>query len=255
MCIIFAAIKQHRDYPLIIAANRDEFYARPTEPSHFWPSPQGMLAGKDISAGGTWMGVTRNAHIAALTNIRNPVAQRSDKISRGGLVVDYLRQQPLTARHLTTLEKTAERYNGFNLLFGHYLNLAVFNSHTLQHEFLRPGVHALSNASLNTPWPKSLKGTDGLSRYIQQAKHINVEALFKLLRDSTTAPDEQLPDTGVTAEWEKALSSVFIQTPEYGTRSSTLLFFDRYQQVNWYECTYSKHGTPVQTQHFSWKVS
>lgn len=253
MCIIFAAVQQHPDYPLIIAANRDEFYARPTAPSSFWHTHPDMLAGKDLSGGGTWMGVTRNGHIAALTNIRNPGAHSESKKTRGELVVDYLTDQPLTGRHLESLKINADQYNGFNFLFGHYRHLAVFNSESKQHAFLGPGVHGLSNASLNTPWPKALRGTEALQQYIQDTRILDVDRLFTLLRDPTQAQDNQLPDTGVSFEWEKALSSIFIRTPEYGTRSSTVLLVDKAQNVNWYECHYSVEGIPGQMQHFSWK--
>ena len=114
-------------------------------------------------------------------------------------------------------------------------------------------MHGLSNASLNTPWPKALRGTEALQQYIQDTRILDVDRLFTLLRDPTQAQDNQLPDTGVSFEWEKALSSIFIRTPEYGTRSSTVLLVDKAQHVNWYECHYSAEGIPGQMQHFSWK--
>ncbi|TPV59841.1 NRDE family protein [Aestuariibacter sp. GS-14] len=254
MCIIFAAVQQHPEYPLIIAANRDEFYARPTAPSAFWTEPPGLLAGKDLMAGGTWMGITRNGHIAALTNIRNPATQSDDKLSRGHLVVKYLASPPLSAMYLRTLEATANQYNGFNMLFGHYRNLLAFNSESSAHEWLSPGVHSLSNASLNTPWPKVRNGTQALQEYISSADSLNIDHLFALLRNNQQAPMDELPSTGVSPEWEMALSPIFIHTPKYGTRSSTILLVNQHQQACWYECTYTSDGTVGQMQHFSWKI-
>ena len=164
MCILFIAVNQHPDYPLIVAANRDEFFERPTSVSAFWQDYPQLLAGKDLRAGGTWMGINQWGKLAALTNIRDPQRIDPDALSRGELVSHYLQQSPDSKDYLTRLNATGTNYNGFNLLFGDWNNLRVFNNHTLQSETLTSGVYGLSNASLNTPWPKTVQGMAQLTQ-------------------------------------------------------------------------------------------
>ncbi|MDM7860755.1 NRDE family protein [Alteromonas sp. ASW11-36] len=237
MCILFIAVNQHPKYPLIIAANRDEFHQRPTQSSRFWPECENLLAGRDVKAGGTWMGVTRNGRIAALTNIRDPKRQNDQAKSRGELTVNYLLGNSGYSDFAQQLQNTADDYNGYNLLYGDIKRgqLQVFNNHSLQLQTLKNGYYGLSNASLNTPWPKIERGKLALADYCETHKELNIEALFALLGDQTKAEDHLLPDTGVPSEWEKQLSSIFIQGEQYGTRTSTLLIVDQHSHVNWYE--------------------
>ncbi|MGB2105575.1 MAG: NRDE family protein, partial [Glaciecola sp.] len=183
MCILFIAVDQHPDYPLIIAANRDEFHARLTQPSHFWKSKPHMLAGKDLQAGGTWLGVAKNGHIAALTNIRAPSKERFDAMTRGELVVNALQYKGSWEVHTQHLKNTATDYNGFNLVYGDWKNLQVFNSHTQEHHALKQGVYGLSNAQLNTPWPKTQQGVNALNALCQSKQPLVVEQLFAILSD------------------------------------------------------------------------
>lgn len=238
MCILFIAVNQHSAYPLIIAANRDEFFARPTAQSRFWHECPDMLAGRDLQAGGSWMGINRRGQIGALTNIRDPQHNNPLALTRGKLVTDYLQQSPSAKQYLQTLNRGSEQYNGFNLLFGHWHDLRVFNNSDKQVRRLTPGVYGLSNASLNSPWPKAAKGMKRLTDYCADDHQVESEQLFALLRDDTLAADDDLPQTGVSIEWERKLSSIFIQSPEYGTRSSTLLLVDKRQGVRWQERTF-----------------
>ena len=254
MCILFIAVNQHPDYPLIIAANRDEFHARLTQVSQFWPEYPDMVAGKDCQAGGTWLGVHRNGNFAALTNIRAPSLDRFDALTRGELVVNALHNKADWARHTAHLTATAHLYNGFNLVYGHWQDLHVFNSHTAQHHALTDGVYGLSNAQLNTPWPKTQQGVAALNHLCQQAAPLSVDALFAILTDSTQAHDEHLPDTGIAKPWEKLLSSVFIQSPDYGTRCSTVITVDHNQHLTWQERSYASSGQITRTQNFDFTI-
>ncbi|NVK56164.1 MAG: NRDE family protein [Alteromonadaceae bacterium] len=258
MCIIFVALRQHPDYPLIIAANRDEFYARPTQHSHFWPQSPALLAGKDLKAGGSWMGITRDGNFAALTNIRDPSREQTTPSSRGALVTDFLRAGHPITEYSHRLHNNAHRYNGYNLLFGNYQHLAVFNSHRRSLEHLANGFHGLSNAQLNTPWPKMNRGISALKEYVVNTKTLLSDDLFTLLTDDTPALPDQLPDTGVPKEWEQRLSPIFIRTPEYGTRSSTVLMITKNAEINWFERVFPVPAD-MSTLHFerydySWKI-
>ncbi len=239
MCILFIAIDQHKDYPLIIAANRDEFHQRPTQPSHVWQRPSQILAGKDEIANGTWMGINKSGYIAAITNIRAPGREVSDAISRGGLVTEYLDNQPSTVSYHQQIKSSRKRYNGYNLLFGKLTQLSVYNNFEDDLQMLTSGVYGLSNAMLNTPWPKLDAGKAELARYCQQDSPINIDQLFSILKNKQPAQDELLPKTGVPIEWEKKLSSIFIESPEYGTRSSTLLLLNKHNEVYWQERTFN----------------
>ena len=241
MCILFIAIEQHPDYPLVIAANRDEFYSRPTQPSHFWEDDEAVLAGKDLQSGGTWMGVNKAGYLAALTNFRAPHLIMENAPSRGYLVSNYLREPDIDYSEM--LVSSAATYNGYNLLFGHWTKLSVFNNVTGNLTNLTAGVYGLSNANLDTPWPKLTSGVDALTGYLQQAKKVAPQELFEILSRRELAADHELPDTGISKEWEKALSSIFINLNSYGTRSSTVMMIDRQNQCHWYERNYNQSAS------------
>lgn len=232
MCLIAFAFDAQPDYALVLAANRDEFYDRPTAPAHFWDEEPGLLAGRDERAGGTWMGVTRAGRFAALTNHRDPERRRDDAPSRGTLVTRFLRDQRAPQAFLDDLAERADRYNGFNLLAGTFPSggdpaLAYLSNRSdAGPQAVAPGVHGLSNELLDTPWPKVEKA-DAALRALLEADRPAPEPLLDLLNDRTPAPRDALPDTGVPDDLERALSSVFIQTDGYGTRSSTALLIGR----------------------------
>ena len=253
MCILFVAVNQHKDYPLIIAANRDEFFNRGTSESHLWDSVHGIIAGKDLQAGGTWMGINKQGYIASLTNIRDPQKTCADATTRGELVSHYL-QTPVNDYH-QTLSANKDNYNGYNLLFGKWNALAVYNNHLDQIQPLTDGYYGLSNASLNSPWPKINKGVGKLQEYCQDDHDIDPDILFKLLLDNSVAADQDLPQTGVPIDWERRLSSIFILGDDYGTRSSTVLKVDKQQSVQWYERTYDNTARCTSSQSFHFSIN
>lgn len=219
MCLIVFAWRPSHRQPLIVAANRDEFYARPTEPLTQWPDAPHVHAGRDLEAGGTWMGVSDNGRFAALTNIRDP-GQAIGRRSRGDLVASYLSgTQPLDD-YLAEVAGRVGDYTGFNLLLGDSRNLYYLSSVEPRPQRLGEGVYGVSNAGLNTPWPKLLKARTALSEHLADPQPA---LLFELLRDPTPAPAAELPNTGVGLATETLLSSVFIASPHYGTRASTVL--------------------------------
>lgn len=254
MCILFIAVHQHSQYPLIIAANRDEFYQRPTEPSYIWDTQPSIIAGLDLEAGGTWMGINELGYISALTNIRAPDQMDPNAISRGFLVRDYLLDMPTSEQFLTALGTNKDQYNGYNLLFGHWQNLQVYNNFEDSCSPLEDGFYGLSNASLNSPWPKVNKGVDALKAYCLEDTILNNERLFELLRDQHQAEDHLLPKTGVPLEWEKQLSSIFINMPSYGTRSSTILTIDIHHTARWQERSFDENGVLFSEQNYHFQI-
>ncbi|MEP0354767.1 NRDE family protein [Paraglaciecola sp.] len=253
MCILFVAINQHKDYPLIIAANRDEYFARETAESHYWKPKHNILAGKDLLAGGTWMGINKQGYLASLTNIRDPNKVSLDAISRGELVSNYL-HQPVD-RYGQQLTNSRANYNGYNLLFGKWDNLTVYNNHSNELQPLTEGYYGLSNADLNSPWPKINKGVAALEAYCKDGHDIHSNILFELLLDTSKAPDEELPKTGVSIEWERYVSSIFIQGNEYGTRSSTVLKVDKEDNVFWHEKTYDSEANCTSSQYYNFSIN
>lgn len=255
MCILFIAIKQHPKYPLIIAANRDEFYARPTAVSKFWSDYPDVLAGRDKQSGGTWMGINTQGYLAALTNFRDPKLNQENAPSRGHLVSDYLIKPSTDYRD--HLEAQGNQYNGYNLLCGHWEELSVYNNVSRQHSLLSPGYYGLSNAMLDTPWPKLSHGVRALRETVNSSKDTPKsiqESLFSVLADQTLSSDDQLPDTGIGLEFEKALSSIFINLDSYGTRSSTVLMISNTSEVSWLEKSFSSQGQLESEQGFNFKV-
>ncbi|HYN41492.1 MAG TPA: NRDE family protein [Thermoanaerobaculia bacterium] len=223
MCLIVFGLHAHPRYPLVVAANRDEFVARPSEPAGFWPGYDGLLAGRDLAAGGAWMGVTRSGRFAALTNVRDPRAFDGSAPSRGELVVRFLAGTEEPIAHLGDLAASGERRNGFNLLAAANGRLAWYSNAGGEPLEVDAGVHAVSNALLDTPWPKVRRSAAGLARILGRGVALDPEELFAFLAEREPAPDGELPDTGVGLAAERLLSSPFIAAPDYGTRGSTLL--------------------------------
>ena len=240
MCLAVLAYETHPQYRLILASNRDEFYQRPSLPAHFWPDSPHILAGRDLQNKGTWLGITKQGKLALLTNVRDPANSRTDRPSRGEIVTRFLRDLISPEDYLEELLSTGEKYNGFNLLFGSITKLFYYCNHPQKWDILLPGIHALSNANLNTPWPKVASAQDSLQDLIRNKENIDKQDLFEILFRDKTYPLETLPQTGVGAELEKMLSPVFIYSPNYGTRSSTLLFVDYQNQVTFIEKTFDK---------------
>lgn len=221
MCLIVLAWRARSDLPLVVAANRDEWRDRPAEAAHWWPDHPGLLAGRDLQAGGTWMGITRAGRFAAVTNFRDPAERRSTAKSRGALVTEYLLGNDSPARFLSNLSARSHEYSGFNLIAGDGASLFFFGSREGEPRAIEPGVHGLSNHLLDEPWPKVRRGSLAMLAALEAKDP--APALFDMLSDAEGAPDEELPATGVGVEWERRLASALITGPEYGTRASTVL--------------------------------
>lgn len=239
MCIILLAHQAHDEYPLILAANRDEFYERPTAQAHFWKTAKSTLAGRDMERGGTWLGVAMSGRIAAVTNYREPGVKVNEAASRGLLVSDFLAGDEQPADYLSKLSPRASLYNGFNLVVGCVGKLYYFSNRGGHPQEIAAGVHGLSNHLLNTPWPKVLRGQKALAKVIEGGGSLSIEDIFKVLADDARAVDEDLPETGVGLELERMLSPLFITSPVYGTRSSTVVLFNRHQEVTFVERTFT----------------
>lgn len=245
MCLILLAWKSHPDYPLIVAANRDEFHARATQPAHIWPDiePE-LIAGKDLQAGGTWMGVTQSGRFAAVTNYRE-VPLVDSELSRGQLVTDYLFGKQSAQNYAEQL--ASQRYAGFNLLVGDNDQLLHISNRSDTITAIQPGIHGLSNATLDTPWPKVQIGKSQLQQLLSdQFGHADLQ---KLLGDDRTAEDGELPKTGVSLEVERMLSARKIISPNYGTRASTTLLVGNNGHIDFCEQSYSPHGEPTDKVH------
>ncbi|MBT2759488.1 NRDE family protein [Mesobacillus foraminis] len=228
MCLILFAYHAHPEYKLIVAANRDEFYQRSTAPVHFWEDQPAILGGRDLEKMGTWMGVTTTGRYAALTNYRDPKESSAGKSSRGELVANYLKGTALPETFMVETAEAREKYPGYNLLAGDSAGLFYYSNIENKVRRVEPGIHGLSNRLLNTDWPKVTKGREGLKTIIDQYKESApgekemIDELFALLQDADPAPDELLPKTGISREWERLLSPLFIKSKDYGTRSSTV---------------------------------
>lgn len=223
MCLILFAYQADQEYNLIVAANRDEFYQRPTAPAHFWEDQPEILAGRDLEKMGTWMGVTTTGRFAALTNYRNPRELTDGKRSRGELVADALKHNGNSKDYMKQLASHKDLYPGYNLLAGDGTELYYYSNIGQQLRKLEPGLYGVSNHLLNSDWPKVQKGKEGLAQIIHGNKEELVEQLFILLQNADPAPDKTLPKTGVSLEMERMLSPLFIKSMNYGTRSSTVL--------------------------------
>jgi uncharacterized protein with NRDE domain len=232
MCLIILSWRAHPDFPLILAANRDEFYERPSLPADFWPDYPDILGGRDLKEGGTWFGITRKGRLAALTNYRDPLSVKADAPSRGWLVRDFLTGNDRPGEYLSRLQKESPRYNGFSLILGDDSGLYYFsNRGNGGITPLSPGIHGLSNHLLDTPWPKVRKAKESFRRVVKTKGRPGSDDLFAVLADSARPEDRDLPDTGIGLEWERILSSIYIASPVYGTRSSTVLMIDRFGRV------------------------
>jgi uncharacterized protein with NRDE domain len=237
MCILFVAYKSHPRHPLIVLANRDEFYDRPTAPAQRWEDHPNVTAGRDLVGGGTWLGIADGGRFAAVTNFRDP-NRAAGSISRGKLVADFLTDSETPSDYISNVAADARSYSGFNLIAGTIEDLYYFsNAADAPPQQLEPGVYGLSNHLLNTPWPKVSRGLDAFSRLIE-ADEISTDAAFDLLADETIAMDDRLPDTGIGIERERILSPIFIRTPVYGTRSSTFVLANMSSELSLVEKTF-----------------
>jgi len=243
MCLIAFAYRVSEQWPLLVIANRDEYYQRPTQASDFWQDNQDLLAGKDLLAGGTWMGITRNGRFAAITNVRDQRAPLQPR-SRGELCTLFFNQDTDITTFNEDILNRGQSYAGFNLITGHQGQLFYASNRQSSAHRLAPGIYGLSNAQLDTPWPKTKRLKQELHAILEQANQRqsfpDLNTLMDKIQNRATASDAELPDTGVGLEIERGLSASFIHMPErgYGTRSTTALLIDQHGQVNWWEQSY-----------------
>ena len=255
MCLIVFSFQHHDTYPLILAGNRDEFYARPAEQLHYWDHQPHILAGKDLRAGGTWLGVSQSGSFGAITNYRDFNNPLEGERSRGEIIPGLLNSNETVEKNLNMVRNRKHDYAGFNLLAGNIENLYYLSNLKDDIETVAPGIHGISNAFLDTPWPKVKKAKKLFSDAIK-ADSINRDQIFEMLEDTETFPTDQLPNTGLSDEREKAVSPIFIQTEGYGTRCSSLLTIDYKGQVEFTEKTHVPElGTSEAVKHFTFQIS
>jgi len=254
MCLIVFAYNCHPRYSLILGANRDEYRDRPAEQARFWPDAPHILAGRDRQAGGTWLGVTTDGKLAAITNYRDPRQQVIDPPSRGKLVEGFLLNPMLTPEEFQRiLTRDGQVFDGFNLLYGSGDDLHYFTNRGGSSGPLLPGIHGLSNHLLDTRWPKVSVARARLKSLLQHTS-VDPEQIFAALSDPATFADGLLPDTGVGPERERLLSPIFIADEGYGTRSTTVLLIERNGHVTFIERSFDHPQTVAATQHFSFRI-
>lgn len=253
MCVLAFAWRHHPGFPMVIAGNRDEFHQRPSAPADWWEDHPDLLAGRDLQGGGTWMGMSRGGRFAVATNIREPRASVGPAgPSRGELVREFLSTGLEPAAWQATVD--VEAYRGFNLIFGDLSEARYLSNRDEQPRRLSPGLYGLSNHLLDTPWPKLVRARDGMARCLRSDPP-NVSGLFRMLEDRETADDDALPETGVPATWEKLLSPVFIVTPAYGTRASTVMMIGGDGEAYLEERGFDPSGTVTESRRFDFRAS
>lgn len=244
MCLVLIALDSHPEYSMIVAANRDEFYDRPTAPAAFWADAPSVLAGRDLKAGGTWLGVDRRGRLAAVTNYRQGQHESPAPRSRGRLVSDFLTGNTGALEHVERVRSEAELYNGFNLIAGDAGGLFYYSNREGRVRRLAPGVYGLSNHLLDTPWPKVAATKGAFAALLNGGAPELTRDLFALLSDRNRPADALLPATGVGREWERLLSSAFIASDDYGTRSSTVVLVGREGSIVFVERNFGPGGAP-----------
>jgi uncharacterized protein with NRDE domain len=253
MCLIFLSINHHPKYKLIVAGNRDEFYNRRTAAASFWEDHPAVLAGRDLEAFGTWLGMTAAGRVAMLTNFRDPKNINPVAPSRGQLVSDFLLQHVETEQYMKAIYQKGKAYNGFNLITGTVDELWYYSNYSEAPRRLTNGTYGLSNHLLDTPWPKVTRGKQRFMTALQ-SENPDPEKLFQILYDEETAPDDQLPQTGLTPDREKALSSMFIKTNGYGSRCTTVIMVDRDNNTFFAERVFNTDDFTFQTQVFEFRL-
>lgn len=243
MCIIFFAYKIHPQYKFVFAANRDEFYERPTKSAEFWSDYPDILAGRDLEKNGAWMGINKRGYFSAITNYRDFSLLIDEPMSRGNLVKDYLIENQSPKTYMDRVKAEKHRYNPFNLLVGHTSALYYYSNVDNEVKELKPGIYGLSNSLLDTPWPKLIRGKEMFKEIINSHREIDYKDLQNILLDKWCPEDDKLPNTGIELEWEKVLSSIFIESQNYGTRASTVLLIGNKNHVTFIEKSLKNSNT------------
>ena len=253
MCLILLSYRMHDRYPFILAANRDEFYERPSAPVTLWDDAPGVIAGKDLQRGGTWLGITKKGRLAMLTNYREHPPFGQNAPSRGWLVRDFLCSQEAPEKYVKEIAARSDQYNGFSLIIGDMSGFYYMSNRGGMIE-LTPGVYGLSNRLLDTPWPKTERGKEVLRSLLSNNDNPLPEDIFGILSDRSKPDDGQLPDTGVGLEWERILSPIFITSPVYGTRSSSVIMIDRRSHVMFIERSFDAYPAPWMETKFEFRI-
>ena len=253
MCLILIAWQAHRDYPLVVAANRDEFHSRPTSAAGIWSDRPHILAGRDLEAMGTWLGITRTLRFAAVTNFRDALDPGIGNRSRGLLAREFLECDDAAASYVSRVGAQLQAYRGFNLLVGDGRELWWLSNRGNGARRLGPGIHGLSNHLLDTPWPKVARGKASLDHATSLVPAI--EPLLGLLADTSVPSDDELPDTGVGIERERLLAATRIVSPAYGTRSSSVLIVGRDGRLQFAERAYDAQGVETETMRYELRVA
>ncbi len=240
MCILLLSLRQHSQYPLIVAANREEDYDRPTRAAAFWDDAPHVLAGRDLLQGGTWLGITRQGRFAAVTNFRSHEANRPNGPSRGALVSGFLIGGQTPDDYLAEVVANGHSYNGFSLIVGVDNEFRYYSNQESEPRRLTSGLYGVSNHLLDTPWPKLLRGKRELGKLLLADNEPTPEKLFSILADATMADDDQLPDTGIGIDNERLLSPLFVNAGNYGTRSSTVVLIDKSGHATLVERTFDR---------------
>lgn len=244
------ALDSHPEYSLILAANRDEFYDRPTAPAEFWAEAAWVLGGRDLKAGGTWLGIDRRGRLAAVTNYRQGQRESPAPRSRGRLVSDFLTGNSPASEYMERVQAEAGHYNGFNLIAGEGAEFFYHSNREGRVRRLTSGVYGLSNHLLDTPWPKVAATKSAFGAVLTGKASQLVEGLFALLSDRSQAADHLLPSTGISPEWERLLSSAFIASEDYGTRSSTVVLIGRGGGIVFIERSFGPRGAAASEARF-----
>lgn len=252
MCLALIALDAHPRLALVIAANRDEFHARQAAPAHWWPD--GKLAGLDRTGGGTWFGVDRQGRWALVTNYREGVPRDPAAPSRGMLVSRALADSAPALACAAMIALDGSRYHGYSLLVGQIARAAYTSNRASGALALQPGVVGLSNHLLETPWAKVVRCKARMAAWLASGSDA-LEALFELLADRMQAETASLPATGVSADWERRLSSAFIVDSQYGTRCSTVLAIARDGAARFVERSFDRHGGTIGEARFEFELS
>ena len=255
MCLILIAWRNHPEHTLVLAANRDEFFDRPTQAARFWDDAPGILAGRDLQQGGTWLGIDRRGRFATVANFREPALRGTGSKSRGLLVSHYLQGTLPAAGYLAEVAGRIRHYDPFNLFAGDPDSLWYLSSRETAPRELSPGLYGISNGDLDCPWPKVNRGKTELQCLLDVASplpprergDVLADSLFALLADRTVPDDTQLPDTGIGIERERKLAPIFVNVGDYGTRSSTMMHMPGDGTVEFEERSYDRRGTVVNT--------
>ena len=253
MCLILFSYRQYKKWPLVIAANRDEFHSRPSDPADFWEDAPSILAGRDKLHGGAWLGVDRNGRFSAVTNYQDPSVDKINNLSRGKLVSNFLLGNNSAEHHLHEVKQQRHRYNGFNLLACDESGLFYLSSSTGELTSLPPGLYGISNDQLDSAWPKLEKGKAQLEKILSD-NYLSVDRILELLSDTTEFPDNFLPDTGTDLKREQIFSPIFIEGQDYGTRCSTVVTINSDGKLRFTERTFNEEGGEIHTATYNFMI-